>query len=88
MDSDLVNKFRDAVKELNDEMMCSICLSQYTDPSVVHPCGHVFCGQCIGDLMHSVHKECPNCRTHIEGSHEIKEMATIAQKVKNVLRAL
>ena len=33
-------------KELDDQLTCSVCLEQYTNPKVL-PCHHSFCLKCI-----------------------------------------
>uniref|UniRef100_K1QCU6 Tripartite motif-containing protein 2 n=1 Tax=Magallana gigas TaxID=29159 RepID=K1QCU6_MAGGI len=32
----------------NDYLICSMCLSRYTDPRIL-TCGHTFCRQCLSD---------------------------------------
>ena len=33
-------------QELDDQLTCSVCLEQYTNPKIL-PCGHSFCLKCI-----------------------------------------
>ena len=43
--------------------VCSICLERKC--SVIIPCGHLFCSQCIRK-HHKIKKECPECRQKFE----------------------
>ena len=56
----------EALKKLEEQLSCSICLLTYTDPKQLQ-CHHVFCQQCLvpmvvkdGQGRHSA--SCPNCR--------------------------
>ncbi len=54
-----------SLKELEDEITCSICKEHYSDPKVL-PCLHYYCKQCIFRLIRRLPKEdklhCPECR--------------------------
>lgn len=46
-------------------MNCPVCFNPYALPGrVPHvlPCGHTFCGECIGSLTHAGILRCPTCR--------------------------
>ena len=89
MDSgDLVSEFKDKVRALNDELTCSVCLSQFANPCVLWPCAHVYCKDCVATLTASPNPECPNCRSPIEAHKEVKELNCIGQRVREVLRVL
>ena len=55
-----------ALKKVEDELNCPICLDIYTDPKILQ-CFHVYCQGCLGRLVfrdqhgHLV-LTCPNCR--------------------------
>ena len=55
-----------ALKKLEEQLRCSICLQTYTDPKQLQ-CHHVFCQQCLVPLVvRGRHGRCsltcPNCR--------------------------
>ncbi|KAE8636970.1 hypothetical protein XENTR_v10003233 [Xenopus tropicalis] len=58
-----------AAADLRDELICSICLSIYTDP-VSLPCGHNFCRDCIGGVLGTQEGSgaysCPECRAEYQ----------------------
>ena len=56
----------DAIKRLEDQLNCSICLDTYTDPKLLQ-CFHVFCQKClvplgVRDLQGQLTLACPTCR--------------------------
>ena len=56
----------DAIKRLEDQLNCSICLDTYTDPKLLQ-CFHVFCRKClvplgVRDLQGQLTLACPTCR--------------------------
>lgn len=46
------------VSEVDEEFVCSICLSVFEDP-VNGPCGHVFCNKCITSWIPINVNSCP-----------------------------
>ena len=38
-----------ALKELDEQLICSVCLDQYTNPKTLQ-CHHSFCLKCIKEL--------------------------------------
>ena len=61
----------EALKNLQKQLDCSICLDTYTDPKLLQ-CFHVFCHQClvplgVRDQQGQLSLTCPTCRqvTHI-----------------------
>ena len=55
-----------ALKKVEDQLNCSICLDVYTDPKMLH-CFHVFCQTCLVRLVFQDEQgqlvlSCPNCR--------------------------
>ena len=55
-----------ALKKVEDQLNCSICLDVYTDPKMLH-CFHVFCKTCLRKLVFRDEQgqlvlSCPNCR--------------------------
>ncbi|XP_056373618.1 E3 ubiquitin/ISG15 ligase TRIM25-like [Hyla sarda] len=54
-----------ASNDLEEELLCSICLQIYTDPITLR-CGHNFCRNCIDQFLDTQHESgvysCPECR--------------------------
>ena len=55
-----------ALKKLEEQLQCSICLDTYTDPKQLH-CNHVYCQKClvrmvIRDQQGQLTLTCPICR--------------------------
>ncbi|XP_069619344.1 E3 ubiquitin/ISG15 ligase TRIM25-like [Ranitomeya imitator] len=58
-----------ASADLREELLCSICLSTYTDPVMLR-CGHNFCRVCIGRVLDTQDESgiysCPVCREEFQ----------------------
>ena len=54
-----------ALKKLEDQLTCGICLDSYTEPKLLQ-CFHVFCKQCLERLVvrdcQGLSLHCPSCR--------------------------
>ena len=54
-----------ALKKLEDQLTCGICLDSYTEPKLLQ-CFHVFCKQCLERLVvrdrQGISLQCPTCR--------------------------
>ena len=54
-----------ALRKLEDQLTCSICLDSYTEPKLLQ-CFHVFCKQCLERLVvrdrQGISLHCPSCR--------------------------
>ena len=55
-----------ALKKLEDQLNCPVCLDTYTDPRQLQ-CHHIYCQQCLGRLVVRDQQGqlvliCPNCR--------------------------
>ena len=54
-----------ALRKLEDQLTCGICLDSYTEPKLLQ-CFHVFCKQCLERLVVRDHQglslHCPSCR--------------------------
>ena len=59
-----------ALKKLEEQLTCAICLDLYTNPKTL-PCLHSFCQQCLEALPldpqgDNYFVSCPNCRHHTQ----------------------
>ena len=56
---------KEALKKVEDQLECAICLQPYTDPKLL-PCFHVYCKHCLGRLVVQDRDgptvTCPKCR--------------------------
>ena len=56
---------KEALRKLEDQLTCGICLDSYTEPKVLQ-CFHVFCKECLERLVVRDHQglslQCPSCR--------------------------
>ena len=58
----------EALHKLEDQLTCSICLDQYTNPKIL-PCFHTFCLDCLKGVLPEVTQQghyslpCPTCRS-------------------------
>ncbi len=55
-----------AIKKLDEQLNCSICLDTYTDPKLLQ-CSHAYCQKCliklvVRDQQGQLALTCPNCR--------------------------
>ena len=55
-----------ALKKLEEQLKCAICLDTYTDPKLLH-CLHVYCREClvrlvVRDQQGQLSLSCPSCR--------------------------
>lgn len=51
---------------IEDNMVCGICQSIFSDPFSVVPCGHNFCRDCIGQWLENGNNlSCPTCKARI-----------------------
>ena len=52
--------------DFEEEMKCSICISLFSDPFSVVPCGHNFCRDCVGKWLEKGDSlSCPLCKAEI-----------------------
>ncbi|XP_018424695.1 PREDICTED: BRCA1-associated RING domain protein 1 [Nanorana parkeri] len=54
------SRTREALRELEEKLCCSVCLLTLKQPVCLGGCEHVFCRTCVGD---NVGNECPLCHT-------------------------
>ena len=57
------------LKNLKEQVTCSICLDIYKDPKIL-PCLHTFCCECLSNHTRASHRQgkfhCPECRAQID----------------------
>ena len=55
------------MSQLDDDLVCPVCLDLLHEPFQVDPCGHVFCEPCLRRLgqKNPMNCSCPLCRTKI-----------------------
>ncbi|XP_073506277.1 E3 ubiquitin/ISG15 ligase TRIM25-like [Phyllobates terribilis] len=77
-----------ASADLRDELLCSICLSTYTDPVMLR-CGHNFCRVCIDRVLDTQDKSgvysCPGCREEFQERPALMRNFALCNIVKNFL---
>ncbi|CAM4655097.1 unnamed protein product [Lepidochelys olivacea] len=80
--------FTSRVKELQEAVLCSICLAYFNDP-VILKCGHNFCRACITQYCKgsktSPHYPCPQCRDpfqegELQPNRQLRAVVEIAKK--------
>lgn len=64
---------------IDDELMCSICMTPFVDPVSAPSCGHAFCETCIRDWLHQ-HANCPECRAALTA----EALTPMSRIVKNL----
>ncbi len=62
----MANPAQEALKKLEEQLNCPICLDTYSDPKLL-PCNHVYCRKClvklvIRDQQGELSLTCPHCR--------------------------
>ncbi|XP_039374817.1 tripartite motif-containing protein 10-like [Mauremys reevesii] len=79
---------RSQVKDLQEAVICSICLAYFNDP-VILKCGHTFCRACITQYCQesetSPRYRCPQCRKpfregEFQPNRELRNVVEIAKK--------
>jgi len=85
----VLQKFKEKIKEMKDELNCSICLELFKDPFIIPECAHLFCKQCLEDS--TIDKEnplCPYCREPYKKPCPMKEISALTMKMKETLVAM
>ncbi|KAG8549283.1 hypothetical protein GDO81_021757 [Engystomops pustulosus] len=77
-----------ASADLRDELLCSICLSTYTDPVTLR-CGHNFCRVCIDEHLTTQDESrlysCPECRAKFQERPGLQRNITLCNVVQTFL---
>ncbi|XP_066446354.1 E3 ubiquitin/ISG15 ligase TRIM25-like [Eleutherodactylus coqui] len=73
---------------VRDELLCSICLSTYTDPVMLR-CGHNFCRVCIHRVLDTQDEagvySCPECRQRSRGRPALMRNLALRNIIENFL---
>jgi len=69
------------LSEINDDLICPVCLDMLHEPFQVDPCGHVFCEPCLRRLgqKNPMNCTCPLCRTKI---FFCKHQSTMSKEIR------
>ncbi|CAN2390306.1 RING, partial [Pristimantis euphronides] len=74
--------------DLRDELLCSICLSSYTDPVLLR-CGHNYCRLCIGRVLDtqagSGDYSCADCREEFQERPALMRNLALRNIMENLL---
>ncbi|XP_073511253.1 E3 ubiquitin/ISG15 ligase TRIM25-like [Phyllobates terribilis] len=77
-----------ASADLRDELLCSICLSNYTDPVMLR-CGHNFCRVCIDRVLDTLKESgvysCPECREEFRERPALIRNIALRKIMENLL---
>ncbi|CAN2391160.1 RING [Pristimantis euphronides] len=77
-----------ASADLRDELLCSICLSSYTDPVLLR-CGHNYCRLCIGRVLDtqagSRVYSCADCREEFQERPALMRCLALHNIMENLL---
>ncbi|XP_075198217.1 E3 ubiquitin/ISG15 ligase TRIM25-like [Anomaloglossus baeobatrachus] len=77
-----------ASADLRDELLCSICLSTYTDPVMLR-CGHNFCRVCIDRALDTQDESgvysCPDCRERFQERPPLMRNIALRNIMENIL---
>ncbi|XP_075198214.1 E3 ubiquitin/ISG15 ligase TRIM25-like [Anomaloglossus baeobatrachus] len=77
-----------ASADLRDELLCSICLSSYTDPVMLR-CGHNFCRVCIDRVLDTQDESgvysCPDCRERFQERPALMRNIALRNIMENIL---
>lgn len=63
-----VDKF---VGEVHDSFICGVCLDVLEDPVMIKECEHIFCRECITQILES-RKPCPQDRKAFDSASLVK----------------
>jgi len=72
------NKITSSIKSaMIDELICNICMNVIYKATVISPCGHLYCKQCIEECTkHDKNACCPKCRGHVKGLVQVPSTDT------------
>ncbi|XP_030604204.1 E3 ubiquitin/ISG15 ligase TRIM25-like isoform X2 [Archocentrus centrarchus] len=77
-----VDETQFSIMSLEDELICSICLSPFDCPVTI-PCGHNFCRDCLLESWKDSYS-CPQCRTVFDTKPELKKNTVLTAVVETL----
>lgn len=83
------NALANAIKTIEEEMTCSICLDCFTDPIILVNCGHSMCNKCFGQ-WNRLNPSCPLCQQKVNGqlsNHSFRNMIKATNQLKLALKS-
>ncbi|KAM3926616.1 E3 ubiquitin/ISG15 ligase TRIM25-like [Leptodactylus fuscus] len=76
-----------ASADVRDKLLCSICLTIYTDPVILR-CGHNFCRVCIDQALNTQDESavysCPECRAEFQERPVLQRNITLRNVVERI----
>ena len=61
-----------AVRSINSELTCPVCLGILRKTMIVMECLHRFCSECIQKCLRVGKNECPSCRIHVPSRRSLR----------------
>ncbi|KAM4697849.1 BRCA1-associated RING domain protein 1 [Rhinophrynus dorsalis] len=82
-----LSRTRAALQEMEENLLCSKCMSLLKEPVCLGGCEHVFCRACVGE---SIGSECPTCHTpawvqDVQINRQLDNMIQLCSKLRNLL---
>ncbi|XP_067403914.1 E3 ubiquitin-protein ligase RNF135 [Emydura macquarii macquarii] len=78
------------VKNLHDEVTCSLCLEYFKDPIIITKCAHSFCRACITQYCKELGTDvcCPHCRKsfHQKDLLSNRQLANVVEIIQDLKR--
>ncbi|KAH1183111.1 hypothetical protein KIL84_004603 [Mauremys mutica] len=81
---------RSRVKDLQEAVICSVCLASFNDPVILIKCGHNFCRSCITQYCQESRTSppypCPQCRAPFQAGEfqPNRELRNVVEIAKNI----
>lgn len=72
----LLNQLDQISKSEESNLSCYTCMNMLTNPTVMTPCGHVYCKNCITPGL----SECPQCEKRFTGTAPMKVLQDLCTK--------
>ncbi|XP_072015809.1 tripartite motif-containing protein 55-like [Amphiura filiformis] len=76
------------LEDISNQLTCSICLQQYTNPKMVTPCSHTFCQGCLEKTIETTARlqgneymfNCPQCRGVVKFDNPLPRRSQSSKK--------
>jgi len=76
------NKMTKLQNEMNEELICAICIEVISDCVTLSPCLHSFCNHCVTSFRKSS-TECPTCRQKIQSVRKNPFINRLLRSIKS-----